>query len=720
MLAGHVRRLVLLPELFVGALALALLEGSAAVHLLADTRTRAPSLVATFTVAAGIVLLPALVGAALATALARTRALRRFQLGACLFFAGGRRSMLGLAVVVHALAFGEALVCGAIAFRRAAGGIRLELAAVMAVSITTALVVAFALGACLVVHALAPAAAWTQRRSPRAARLLRAWAAPLLVAGAGALTIRALLPPDLTPGACAVWVLAVASRIAPVHAWLARRLEGVAGVALLASGLAVGAFGYARLTHLSGRAQLAVQHGPVVGAWALGVARRLADRDGDGYAALLGGGDCDDRDPRVHPGAHDVPGNGRDEDCSGADATSFVDRPFEAPSAALAALPSRPNIVLVHLDAVRPDHVGFTGYARPTTPNLDRFRAGATWFSRAYAPGPSTRASMTAILTGEDASRASPAHDDGTRLALRADVRTVAERLAQRGYDRVGVTIPYVLENVRGIEKGFRVWESAWPADDDGRPRGEDAVATTRAATARLATLGGDLSEPFFLYVHYLCAHQPYATDGRAFGHHVVDLYDATLAMCDAEVGRLLDALDARPDRARTAVVVFSDHGELLGEHGFVGHGTELYEPAVRALVLARVPGLDRPVVDAPVTLGDLAPTILALAGAPRPLGGQGGEGWNLLAVAAAPASDVSSRPLFLSEDGSVVGVHYRSRAVVQGRLKLVRDVTTGIEQLYDLDADPGERTNLRRRLPDDRARLAALLESWSAWVTSD
>jgi arylsulfatase A-like enzyme len=150
-----------------------------------------------------------------------------------------------------------------------------------------------------------------------------------------------------------------------------------------------------------------------------------------------------------------------------------------------------------------------------------------------------------------------------------------------------------------------------------------------------------------------------------------------------------------------------------------VGHGTELYEPAVRTLLLARLPGVTRDRVDAPVALVDLAPTILALARVTRIEDRvAGGEGQSLIAVARAPDDALRDRPIFLAEDDRVAGVRFQSRAVIEGRFKYVRDVATGIEQLFDLEADPGEHENRRRLQPAERAHLAAHLEAWSAYVT--
>ena len=166
-------------------------------------------------------------------------------------------------------------------------------------------------------------------------------------------------------------------------------------------------------------------------------------------------------------------------------------------------------------------------------------------------------------------------------------------------------------------------------------------------------------------------------------------------------------------DRDRTAVFVLSDHGELLGERGFVGHSTELYEPAVRALLLARVPGFNRPRVDAPVSLADLAPTFLALAGA-DPLDDAVDRA---ISCRSSPAATTRA-PVFLYEDARALGLRSRRAAWSTAATSTCATSRRASTSSSISTPDPGETANLRRDLPAVRARLANLLESWSAFVT--
>jgi len=495
----------------------------------------------------------------------------------------------------------------------------------------------------------------------------------------------------------------------PVELRMARWFHARRAAMALAAMAVVGPFASLVLLSLPSAAQLTVLYRAPYVSLVIETMRAMTDRDKDGYSGLLGA-DCNDADKRIHPGAFDVPGNGVDENCSGEDAS-------EDASPLLASLPPSSkdvaaplSVVLVHLDALRPDHLGFAGYTRPTSPNLDRFRASATWFNRAYTPSPSTRFAMASLFTGLAADRI-PHQQREVDISSLPSVTTVAERLEPLRYDRVGFTISHAFANFHGMGRGFRVWTTPWPVEQGDEVHGHDATLTTDAALTYLD--GARPEDRYFLFLHYYCMHEPYiAHPAWNFGQRDVDRYDSALGYCDQEVGRVLSRLSERPDWDRTAVIFYSDHGELFGEHGFVGHGNSLSESDTRVLLMARIPGGAVSTVSAPVSLTDLAPTILALAKAPSD--GKT-DGWNLVPfVFGSEDAGERERPLFFYAEHRWGVMRIESRGVLRGSYKYLQ-TDSGLEQLYSLDVDPGERENLALASHSTRDGFVRLLDSWQA-----
>jgi arylsulfatase A-like enzyme len=515
------------------------------------------------------------------------------------------------------------------------------------------------------------------------------------------------LPPAylFTPGAALLaWTLPALPYGDRAFDALAKRGSAITIVALLAAAVSFGT--YARVP--ASARKIVLSRMPYAAA-SLTATHYVIDFDRDGWSPVLAGGDCNDFDKTIHPGARDVPDNGIDENCSGSDAHRVPPMP-QPPFTMPTGLPTRPSFVLVQLDALRPDHVGFVGYNRPTTPNLDRFRAGATWFSRTYTPGPSTRFAMAALFTGDYLERIPHVRGPGIRFEL-LPTQTFANRLGEVGYDRIGFTISYVTHHILGMGQGFRTWDTPWPADDWERSEVESATLTTDAALKTLGELPDDGSKPFLLFLHYRCTHDPYVNKPRwDFGSSPMDQYDSAAAYCDDELGRLLKALDERRDVARTATFIFSDHGELFGEHGLEHHGNSLYEPDVRALLVARIPGLRVSQVDAPVSLFDLHTTLLSLGGAPIPAST---AGWNLLPLMTGgdAAAAFERRPIFMFAQGKSGTAFHESLGVVLGRQKLIRDLTSGGVELFDVIDDPEERDDLAPSHVQRRVELDDLIE---------
>jgi arylsulfatase A-like enzyme len=426
--------------------------------------------------------------------------------------------------------------------------------------------------------------------------------------------------------------------------------------------------------------------------------RAALDFDGDGYSSLLGGGDCDDRDPSVHPGARDLPGNGVDEDCSGADA-----RP--SPAAVAPSAPRRPtgtSFLLLTIDTLRADHLGAYGYGRPTSPHLDDLARTSVVFERAFSASNHTPRSIPALLTGLYPSRLAW-KKRGNYPPLADEVRTLADDLKAAGYRTAGVFPHWYFHKRRNLHRSFDVWDlSAAPGEDDGSA--VTAPQVSRRARHHLRALAAGPS-PFFLWVHYYEPHYPYVEhEGIRFGSKMVDRYDGEIRFVDRHIGEVLRDLEAAGVAHNTAVVVTSDHGEAFGEHKKHWHGHALYNEQVRVPFLLRAPGVAAGRVFAPVSTVDLVPTVLEIAGLPeRP----GLSGRSLLGLARGRSERPG--PVFV-ELLAYPNFPRSMRAVVLGDLKLIHDISENRFELYDLAADPGERSDLLGDRPTEAERLKAIL----------
>ncbi|MBP6633942.1 MAG: sulfatase [Kofleriaceae bacterium] len=433
------------------------------------------------------------------------------------------------------------------------------------------------------------------------------------------------------------------------------------------------------------------------GRYLVRVWRLVLDRDGDGASAALGGGDCDDGDRRRHPGARDLAGDGLDQDCDGVDAIApppppppVDDRAWRASpevSAALAPL-ARASVLVISIDALRADVLAADAPDRADFPHLAALLGGSTWFTRAFSPAAGTDIAMATLLTA----RWNPYQRVSVTLleAARASGRTTTLVVPREVLRYAGETLMS-----RGVDSVERVVTDGTQRDVGDHPTAE---ATTDRALAAIARAG---DRPSWVWAHYFDAHEhrqipvdeaalAAVSAGTAPRAH---RYRALLAGIDRAVGRLLAELE-RTGRASSTVVVFlSDHGESLGEDPRLpdNHGNVAYHALTHVPVAIRVPGQPGRVVDAPIGLIDVGPTVLAL------IGGSGlGEvdGVDQLAhVLGGPASTwPRPRPLVVHEA--------EQWAVIDWPDKLLVRPGDDVAELYDLAADPGERADRAAREP--------------------
>ncbi|MGQ0614815.1 MAG: sulfatase-like hydrolase/transferase [Planctomycetaceae bacterium] len=369
--------------------------------------------------------------------------------------------------------------------------------------------------------------------------------------------------------------------------------------------------------------------------------------------------------------------------------------PLPAPLERIAQ--ERPLLVLLLLDAVRPDHLACYGYARPTSAHLDRLAAQSVRFTNAYSNATATTAGVRMLMSGRYASR----------YMLAADHPPFFVReLSALGYDRFVMTVTGSDRNGVSRESFLRSWPSDGVALDGlvtpNRDRHKGDGEKVEAVLVRLAELraarGG--LRGVFAFVHLTGAHSPWFNEDPVaqFGDRLEDLYDGEIAKVDRAVGRLLEGLGEA-----AIVIATADHGTGLREHGRYG-GFQPYEEQARVPLLIRVPGLPPRVVEDRTASIDIAPTLLHLLspGAVNPYHGR-----SMLPLLTGEAARLPPRPLVS------LSAFNDAYALLDGRYKLYHHRGRRYEALYDLEADPGETRSLVAERPEVADRLRALLDAF-------
>jgi len=385
-----------------------------------------------------------------------------------------------------------------------------------------------------------------------------------------------------------------------------------------------------------------------------------------------------------------------------------------------------PNVVILTVDTLRADHLSSYGYRRPTTPNIDRLLASGVRFTEARTVEPLTTPSLGSMWTS-----LYPHEHGATRngLRLRPGLPSVARALGRRGYQTAAFVGNWTLKDrISGLAEHFDRYEEVFTRK---RWLGlfKDEATAEDLTDAALSWLGQARQgrRPFLLWVHYVEPHAPYrlheemagplGIPGRA-DTSKADRYDTEIAFADQQIGRLLAAFDRNPElKASTLFVFAADHGESLGEHGYWGHGRNLYEPTLRIPLGLAWAGKIRPgsTIDAPAVNLDVAPTILGLAGLPGLPGAKGFDWTPVLQGTASPPRDRIT--WFQAHRGAVVSSREAESArrkgllevgVMIGDRKEILRLDANQTALFDLAQDPRE----TRGLGAD-AQLSQRLHEW-------
>jgi arylsulfatase A-like enzyme/predicted Zn-dependent protease len=377
-------------------------------------------------------------------------------------------------------------------------------------------------------------------------------------------------------------------------------------------------------------------------------------------------------------------------------------RPVGAVPGERGGLPGH-NLLLLTLDTTRADRLRCYGNRDIETPNLDRLAHTGVLFTRAYAPAPVTLPSHGSILTG-----LYPYHHGARMNALshldESNV-TLAEVLADAGYVTAAFVSAFVLHEQFGTAQGFEVF------DYEGEQSTEfwGAVAERPAdqtCDRALAWLRGraDAAAPFFLWVHFFDPHWDYRAPSPYAERYRDMPYDGEIAFMDAQVGRILDALDAIGMTERTLVVAAGDHGEGLFQHDEATHGALVYDSTLHVpLLMACGETFGGGVhFDRVVSLVDIVPTVLTMLGLEHP---PGLDGSDLTGRAATTPTIFAETLEGLAEYGWAPLL-----AIREGELKYIHAPQP---ELYEVDVDPHEARNVAERRAAVAGALRARLEQF-------
>lgn len=376
-------------------------------------------------------------------------------------------------------------------------------------------------------------------------------------------------------------------------------------------------------------------------------------------------------------------------------AAALLSAPLATPPPAAAAEP--PSIVLVSIDTLRSDRLPAYGYRGVQTPAIDALARDGVLYEHAFSHVPLTLPSHLSMLSG-----LLPAeHGVRDNLGYRFDAAAhpwAPRLLQQAGYATAAFVSAFVLREETGFAAGFEKFDAELEpgtTDDPGQVQrpGRETVARAKQ------WLGANAARRFFLLVHLYEPHSPYEPQ-EPFRSKYKDAYDGEVATADALVGELVAALKRLGVYDRAALLLLSDHGEGLGDHGEAEHGVLLYREALQVPMLLKLPRGKRAGtrVAEPAQLLDVAPTLLELADLPpQP------------AMKGIPLTDVGRKP-----SGPVFAETYYPRfhmgwSELSSLIDFPHHLIQGPDpELYDLERDPRETKNLRAT---ERRAFATLRE---------
>lgn len=344
---------------------------------------------------------------------------------------------------------------------------------------------------------------------------------------------------------------------------------------------------------------------------------------------------------------------------------------------ARASAPVSGPIIVISVDTLRADHLSAYGYKRLRTPAIDALAADGVLFERAYSHSPQTLPSHVSLLSGRLPFETGVRDDIG--FTVKPSVRMLPQLLHDRGFATGGVVSSFFLRKETGVAQGFDFFDGVRSAD---RRDGSESETLAERWLDRVGTSRA------FLFLHLYEPHLPYQVPERLAGD---DPYDGAVAYADEIIGKLVKYLKGHQLYDRSTIILLSDHGEGLGDHGVQEHGVFLYEEVVHVPLIVKQEGnagAGRR-VDNLVQHIDIVPTVLDLVKAPQP--------GNLRGRSLKPLLDGGGHldPAFIYSEALHPRYQFGWSELVSLTSDRFRYVRAPREEFYDLRLDPKEQTNL-------------------------
>jgi arylsulfatase A-like enzyme len=371
-----------------------------------------------------------------------------------------------------------------------------------------------------------------------------------------------------------------------------------------------------------------------------------------------------------------------------------------------------PNILIITIDTLRPDRLSSYGYARRTSPNIDRLLEDGARFTGARTVEPLTTPALSSMITSLYP------HEHGSSrngLKIRPGLPSLSKILAQRGYRTAAFVGNWTLrDRLSGLSEHFDQFEEILTRKRwFGMVKNEATAEDLTSGTLRwLREHVRKKRQPFLVWVHYVEPHAPYLVYPEIASRFGIqkpkkasasDRYDMEIAFVDRWIGKLVAGIRKLSPPERTLTVFTADHGESLGEHDYWGHGANLYDPGLRIPMGIHWPGrIPRSIVQGPAVIFDIAPTLLGILGLKPPDSFRGIDWTPVIRGEAEPPMERIT--FYQTHKGAVQPVQnpekarrngLRELAVVQENSKKILRIDEGLFAMFDLAADPSERNNL-------------------------